>query len=137
MGLGSDTQGPISSLKASPRQSAGGTGEALISEGSAADTQVVVGQLDAVQATLRAAGVREALIDVALTPHFCKARQAATTVAPNPTYTLTTIETSSTVINVLFTKQAWRREETENEDILWNTSFLQNRVTLYGTLQLC
>jgi len=79
------------------------------SEGVAADTQVVVGQLDAVQAALRATGAREALVDVPLTPLSSKARQAATTVAPDPVHTLTTIKavgTPGTVINVLFTKQA-------------------------------
>lgn len=78
-------------------------------EGAAADTQVVVGELDAVQAALRAAGAGEALIDVPLTPLPGKARQAATAVAPNPIYTLTTIKAvgpPSAVINVLFTKQA-------------------------------
>lgn len=82
---------------------------ATTSEGAAADTQVVVGQLDAVQAALRATGAREALIDVPLTPLSGKARQAATTVAPDPVHTLTTIKavgTPDTVINVLFTKQA-------------------------------
>lgn len=79
------------------------------SEGTAADTQVVVGQLYAVQAALRAAGVGEALVDVPLTPFSCKAGQAAATVAPNPIHTLTTIKavgTAGTVVNVLFAEQA-------------------------------
>lgn len=79
------------------------------SEGTAADTKVVVGELYAVQAALRAAGVGEALIDVPLTPLSSKARQAATAVAPDPIHTLTTIKAvgaPGTVINVLFTKQA-------------------------------
>lgn len=61
------------------------------SEGAAADTQVVVGQLYAVQAALGAAGVGEALVDVALTPFSCEARQAAATVTPDPVHTLTTV----------------------------------------------
>lgn len=83
-------------------------------EGAAADTLVVVGELDAVQAALRAAGVGQALVDVPLTPLPGKARQAVTSVAPNPVHTLTAIEavrTPGTVINVLFTEQApsaWR-----------------------------
>lgn len=82
-------------------------------KGTAADAQVVIGQLDAVQAAFRAAGVGEALVDVPLTPLSSKAWQAATTVAPNPIHTLATIKavgTPGTVINVLFTKQtpsAW------------------------------
>lgn len=78
-------------------------------EGPVADTQVVVDELYAVQAALRAAGAGEALIDVPLTPLSGKARQAATTVAPNPIHTLTTMKTvgtPSTVVNVVFTKQA-------------------------------
>lgn len=77
------------------------------SEGIAADTQIVIGKLYAVQAALRVAGVGEALIDVPLTPLPSKARQTTTTVAPNPVHTLTTIKAmgaSSTVINILFTK---------------------------------
>lgn len=77
------------------------------SEGTSADTQIVIGKLYAVQAALRVAGVGEALVDVPLTPLPSKARQATTTVAPNPVHTLATIKamgTSSTVISVLFTK---------------------------------
>lgn len=83
-------------------------------EGAAADALVVVGELDAVQAALRAAGARQALVDVPLTPFAGKARQAATGVAPNLVHTLTTVKavgSLGTVINVLFTKQApsaWR-----------------------------
>lgn len=77
------------------------------SEGTAADTQVVVGKLYAVQTALRAAGVGEALIDVSFTPLPSKARQTATSVAPNSIHALTTIKamwTPSTVIDVLFTE---------------------------------
>lgn len=79
------------------------------SEGAAAHTLVVVGELDTVHAALGAAGARQALIDVPLTPLSSKAGQAATAVTPNPVHTLTTIQavrTSSTVIDVLFTEQA-------------------------------
>lgn len=78
-------------------------------EGAAADTQVVIGELNAVQAALRAAGIGQALVDVPLTPLPSKARQTATTVASNPVHTLATIKAvgaPSTVINVFFTKQA-------------------------------
>ena len=93
-------------------------GAQLTSEGAAADAQVVVGELYAVQAALRAAGVGQALVDVPLTAFSSKAWQAATTVAPNPVYTLATIKavgTPGTVVNVLFTKQAWRRERRERK----------------------
>lgn len=96
---------------------AGEAGGALTGEGPVADTQVVVDELYAVQAALRAAGAGEALIDVPLTPLSGKARQAATTVAPNPIHTLTTMKTvgtPSTVVNVVFTKQAWREERRES-----------------------
>lgn len=88
----------------------------LTCEGAAADAQVVVGELYAVQAALRAAGVGQALVDVPLTPLSGKARQAAAAVAPDLIHTLTTIEAvgpPGTVINVLFTKQAWGRGERE------------------------
>lgn len=79
------------------------------SEGAAADAQVVIGELNAVQAALRAARAGQALVDVPLAAFSSKAWQAATTVAPNPVYALATIKavgTSGTVVNVLFTKQA-------------------------------
>lgn len=78
-------------------------------EGAAADAQVVVGELYAVQAALRAARVGQALIDVPLTPLSGKARQAAAAVAPDLIHTLTAVEAvgaPGTVIDVLFTKQA-------------------------------
>lgn len=77
------------------------------SEGATTNTQVVIGELDTVQAALRAAGVGKALVDVSLTTFPSKARQAVTTVASNPIHTLTTIKamgTPGTVINVLFTE---------------------------------
>lgn len=79
------------------------------SVGAAADTPVVVDQLYAVQAALRAARVGQALVDVSLTPLSGKARKAATTVAPNLIHTPTPIQamgSPGTVINVLFTEQA-------------------------------
>lgn len=79
------------------------------SEGASANTLVVIGELDAVQAALRAAGVGEALVDIPLTSLPSKARQAATSVAPDPVHTSPTVEavgTPSTVIDVLFTEQA-------------------------------
>lgn len=88
--------------------------EVLTSEGASADTQVVVGELNAVQAALRAAGIGQAFVDVPLTPLPSKARQTATSVAPDPVHTLATIKAvgaSGAVINVLFTKQAYGREE--------------------------
>lgn len=78
-------------------------------EGAAADTLVVIFELNAVQAALRAARVGQAFVDVPLTPLPSKARQTATSVASNPVHTLATIKAvgaPSTVINVLFTKQA-------------------------------
>lgn len=78
-------------------------------EGAAADTLVVIFELNTVQAALRAARVGQAFIDVPLTPLPSKTRQTATAVASNPVHTLATIKAvraSSTVINVLFTKQA-------------------------------
>lgn len=83
-------------------------------EGAAADAHVVVGELYAVQAALRAAGVGQAFVDVPLTPLSGKARQAAAAVAPDLIHTLPTVEAvgpPGTVVNVLFTKQAagaWR-----------------------------
>lgn len=93
-------------------------GAQLTSEGAAADAQVVIGELNAVQAALRAARAGQALVDVPLAAFSSKAWQAATTVAPNPVYALATIKavgTSGTVVNVLFTKQAWRRERRERK----------------------
>lgn len=78
-------------------------------EGTAADTQVVIGELNAVQAALRAAGVGQAFVDVPLAPLPSKARQAAAAVASNPVHTLATIEAvgaPSTVVDVFFTKKA-------------------------------
>lgn len=78
-------------------------------EGAAADALVVISELNAVQAALRAARIGQAFVDVPLTPLPSKARQTATTVASNPVHTLATIKAMgapSTVINVLFTKQA-------------------------------
>lgn len=83
-------------------------------EGASADTLVVIGELDAVQAALRAAGVGQALIDVPLTPLPSEAWRAATTEAPDPVHALATIEAEGSpgaVIDVLFTEQApsaWR-----------------------------
>lgn len=79
------------------------------SEGAAADTQVVIGELKAVQAALGAAWIGQALIDVPLTALPSKSRQTATAVASNPVHTLAAIKAvgaPGTVINVLFTKQA-------------------------------
>lgn len=103
----------VSSPKPPEHQTSGGW-EVLTGEGAAADTQVVIGELNAVQAALRAAGIGQALVDVPLTPLPSKARQTATTVASNPVHTLATIKAvgaPSTVINVFFTKQACGREE--------------------------
>lgn len=78
-------------------------------EGTAADTQVVIGKLNAVQAALRAAGIGQAFVDVPLTPLPSKARQTAATVASNPVHTLAPVETvgaPSTVVDVLLTKEA-------------------------------
>lgn len=83
------------------------------SEDAAADTLVVIGELDAVQAALRAAWVGQAFIDVPLTPIPSKARQTATTVASDPVHTLAAIKAvgaPSAVIDVFFTQQtpsAW------------------------------
>lgn len=78
-------------------------------EGASAHALVVVGELYAVQAALRAAGAGQALVDVPLAPLPRKARQAATAVAADLIHTLTTIEavgSPGTVVNVLFTEQA-------------------------------
>lgn len=86
--------------------------------GAAADAQVVVGELNAVQAALGAAGVGQALVDVPLAPLSSKAGQAAAAVAPDLVHALTPVEAvgpPGTVINVLFTKQAWGEGRGERE----------------------
>lgn len=92
---------------------------ALTGEGAAADAQVVVDELDAVQAAVGAAGVGEALVDVALTALAGKAGQAAAAVAPDPVHALAAVQAMrapGAVVHVLFTEQAWRREGRDGDD---------------------
>lgn len=58
-----------------------------------ADTEVVIGQLDTVQAVGGTAGVREALIDVALTPVSCESRRAVAAIAADSVHTGAIVQT--------------------------------------------
>lgn len=89
-------------------------GRALTGEGAAADTPVVVDELHAVQAALRAAGAGQALVDVPLAVRPGEAGQAAAAVPPDPVHALPAVEAAGApgaVVDVLFAEQAWRRVE--------------------------
>lgn len=55
-------------------------------ESGLADTEVVVGQLDAVQAVARVTGTRETLVYVSLAPFSCESRRAVTAVTTHPVH---------------------------------------------------
>lgn len=96
-----------------PSSAPRGPGAALTGEGTAADAQVVVDELDAVQAAVGAAGAGQALVDVPLTALSSEAGQAAAAVAADPVHALAAVQavgTPGTVVDVLFTKQACGRE---------------------------
>lgn len=71
------------------------------------------------------AGVGQALVDVPLTPLSGKARQAAAAVAPDLIHTLPTVEAvgpPGTVVNVLFTEQAWGERRARLRTVLGTCS---------------
>lgn len=110
MGLGGVARDP------GPRRPPPGEpgGRALTGEGAAADTPVVVDELHAVQAALRAAGAGQALVDVPLAVRPGEAGQAAAAVPPDPVHALPAVEAAGApgaVVDVLFAEQAWRRVE--------------------------
>lgn len=58
-----------------------------------ADTEVVVGQLDTVQAVAGVTGTRETLVDVALAPFSCESRRAVTAIAAHSVHAGAVVQT--------------------------------------------